>query len=215
MCNAYRLLTPTADLFEVFSHIRLPILKPDRSRLPNLEPREITRPTQTLPILRALDPAAPASGLELLEARWWLTPFFHKGPTAKDWKPMCTNARAETVATTATFREPYRRRRCLVPADGYYEWTGEKGAKTRWLFTRADGAMGCFAGLWDRWMGPDGPLDSFAVVTTAAGPDATKVHHRQPVWLDPEHWTRWLDLSTDAAALLTAGPAGVMRVEAG
>jgi putative SOS response-associated peptidase YedK len=202
LCNAYRLITPAFDLFEVFSQIRLPILKPDPSRRPNLEPREITRPTDSLPILRALDPAEPAAGLELVEARWWLVPFFHKGPTVKDWKPICTNARAETVATTPTYREPYRKRRCLIPADGFYEWTGEKGAKTRWLFTRPADEIWCFAGLWDRWTGPEGSLDSFTLVTTAAGPDVAPIHHRQPVLLEPAQWSRWLDLSADPAPLL-------------
>lgn len=213
MCNAYKLETPVADLFEVFSRVSLPILKPGRAELPNLPPLPMTRPTNILPIARPLDAADPAAGLELAEARWWLVPFFHKGPTLKDWKPMCTNARAETVATTATYREAFKRRRCLAPADGFYEWTGEKGAKTRWRFTLAEGPpLFAFAGLWDRWNGPDGPVDSFSILTTSAGPDAQPYHNRQPVILKQDNWSKWLDLTADPGPLMQPSPAGTLAV---
>jgi putative SOS response-associated peptidase YedK len=103
---------------------------------PNLEPREHIRPTNTAAIIRPLDAGDPGAGVEMVHARWWLIPFFQK-KGVKDWKPMCTNARAETVATTATFREPFRRRRCLAPATHFFEWTGEKAAKVMWRFTKA------------------------------------------------------------------------------
>jgi putative SOS response-associated peptidase YedK len=91
------------------------------SAIPNVEPREHIRPTNHAPIIRPLDPTDPFVGVELVDARWWLVPFFHK-KTVKEWKPMCTNARSETVATTAAFREPFKRRRCLVPATHFYEF---------------------------------------------------------------------------------------------
>ena len=124
----------------------------------------------------------------------------------------CTNARSETVASTAAFRESFRRRRCLVPADGFYEWTGDKGAKTKHLITAADGAWFCMAGLWDRAETADGPIESFTILTTAAGEDMTAIHDRQPVILDREDWARWLDLKADVADLFPARPAGALSV---
>ena len=80
------------------------------------------------PIVRPIEPANPANGVELVDPRWWLIPFFCKA-AIKDWNPMCANARAETVATTATFREAFKRRCCIVPATHIFEWTGPKSAK--------------------------------------------------------------------------------------
>ena len=211
MCNRYGYLAPVSRLADAFSEIRIPLVF-EGGAVPNLEPREHIRPTNNAPILRALDPADPAAGVTLVEARWWLIPFFHKG-AIKDWKPMCTNARAETVATTATFREPFRRRRCLVPATHFFEWTGEKGAKTMWRYTRVDADLFCFAGLWDRAHTTDGLVESFTILTCAPGPDCAPYHTRQPVILDPDQWGAWLDLAADARPLMRAGPAGTIRVE--
>lgn len=213
MCNAYRLITPAHLFYEALGELGLPLVRPDRARIPNLAARETARPTNSLPVLRPIDPAAPSAGLEMAELRWWLVPFFHKGPGVKDWKAMCTNARAETVATAATYREAYKRRRCLVPADGFYEWTGEKGAKTKWLFTLPDGAWFAFAGLWDRWNGPEGPVESFTILTTTPGPDAAPYHNRQPVILDRDALAQWLDLGADPTPLLGPSPAGALVVE--
>lgn len=126
---------------------------------------------------------------------------------------MCTNARAETVATAATFRESFKHRRCLVPASHYFEWTGQTGAKIMWKFTRAKRDLICFAGLWDRATTSDGVIESFTIITCAAGPDTSAYHPRQPVILDPENWTGWLDLRRDPADLLAPGPAGSIIVE--
>ena len=210
MCNAYRLITPLHQAFDVFSEIRLPVRIADPSRLPNA-PYEMIRPTNVVPILRPVDPASPDQGVELAMLRWGLIPWFHKGGV-KDWKFLCTNARSETVASTRTYRDAYRARRCLVPADGFFEWTGEKGAKIKWLFTRADGALFCFPGLWERWAAPEGELESFTLLTTAPGPDAEPYHDRQPVMLGPDAWRTWLDLAADPAGLLHADAAGSIAV---
>jgi len=207
MCNAYRLMASPHEIYERFAAAGLPLAGAEASGRPNLEPMSMTRPTQTLPILRPLNPETPGEGVELVKARWGLVPWFHKG-ALKDWKFLGTNARAETLSTARPFRDAYRRRRCLIPADGFYEWTGERGSKTRWLFTRPGVALWCFPGLWDRWVGPDGPLDSFTLVTTAPGPDAAPYHDRQPVILTPEGWRAWLNLAADPSPLLRAGPAG-------
>jgi len=209
MCNRYGYQAPVSRLADAFSEIRIPLVF-EGGAVPNVEPREHIRPTNSAPILRPVDPAQPSAGVELAELRWWLIPFFYKG-AVKDWKAMCTNARAETVATTATFREPFKRRRCLVPATHYFEWTGDKGAKTMWRFTRAGADLFCFAGLWDRAHTADGVVESFTIVTCAAGPDAAAYHTRQPVVLDPGQWGQWLDLGQDGRALLHAGPAGAIE----
>ena len=211
MCNRFGYLAPISRLVDEFSQTRLPLIFPDGA-LPNLQPREHIRPTDNATIVRPLDPAAPTDGVELVNARWWLVPFFHR-KAVKEWKPMCTNARAETVATTAAFREPFKRRRCLVPATHFFEWTGEKGAKTMWRFSRVGAEIFCFAGLWDRAHTTDGVLESFTIVTCAPGPDCAPYHTRQPVILEPDHWEAWLDLTADPAPLMRAGAGATIAVE--
>jgi putative SOS response-associated peptidase YedK len=210
MCNRYGYLAPVSRLVDAFSEIRIPLVFPGGA-VPNLPPRGHIRPTDTAAIVRPLAPASPLEGVQLTQARWWLVPFFHK-KSIKDWKPMCANARAETLATTATFREAFRRRRCLVPASHFFEWTGPKGAKVMWRFERTGADLFCFAGLWDRAETSDGTLESFTIVTTAAGTDCAPYHDRQPVILDPSQWARWLDLQADPAPLLRAGPSGLITV---
>lgn len=210
MCNAFRLRTPLSAIEADLSKLGLPLMFPGGA-MPNDWPEiEMTRPTNMLPVLRPVDPVQPAAGLSIVNKRWWLVPFFHRGET-KSWKAMCTNARAETVATSRTFKGPFERRRCLVPADAYYEWSGEKGEKTRWRFERADGDWWCFAGLWDRAETAEGSLESFAIVTTEAGPDSAEIHSRQPVILGKPDFTRWLDLSLDAAPILKPSPSGTLQ----
>jgi putative SOS response-associated peptidase YedK len=118
---------------------------------------------------------------------------------------MCTNARAETVSTTPAFRESFRRRRCLVPATHFFEWTGDKGAKVMWKFTLTGAEIFCFAGLWDRAETSDGAVESFTILTRAAGPDCAPYHTRQPVILDRHDWETWLNLAADPAPLLDVG----------
>jgi putative SOS response-associated peptidase YedK len=211
MCNRYGYLAPVSRLADEFSQIRIPLVFRDGA-IPNIEPREHIRPTNTVQIVRPLDRDRPRDGVELVDARWWLIPFFHR-KAVKDWKPMCTNARAETVATTAAFREPYKRRRCLAPATHFFEWTGEKGAKVMWRFTKADADLFCFAGLWDRATTEDGPIESFTILTCASGPDCQPYHNRQPVILEREQWATWLDLAADPAPILRAADAGTIHVE--
>jgi putative SOS response-associated peptidase YedK len=212
MCNRYGYQAPISRLVDEFSQTRIPLIFRDGA-VPNLEPREHIRSTDTAKIIRPIDPADPAQGVELADARWWLIPFFHR-KGVKDWKPMCTNARAETVATTATYRESYRRRRCLVPATHFFERTGEKGAKVMWKFTKAGSDLFCFAGLWDRCQTTDGPIESFSIVTCEPGPDCSPYHNRQPVILERDQCAGWLDLTTaDPMPILRAGEAGAIGVE--
>jgi len=201
MCGRYRDAGTWHGLVEQFDQRRIPIVFPDPGGAPNLPVNLDIRPTQDATILRA----APG-GVELVRARWWLVPHFHRGPL-KDWRFSTFNARAESVRTARSFRDGWRERRCLVAADGWYEWTGEKGAKTKWLFRPRDGAPMMLAGLWDRADTADhGPVESFAIVTQPAGAALNAYHDRAPVTLFGDDWRRWLH-EGDPADLLAADDA--------
>ena len=105
------------------------------------------------------------------------------------------NARSETVLEKPAFRTAFRRRRCLLPADGFYEWTrAEDGTRQPWFIHRVDGTPLAFAGLWDVWTRPDGErVRSAAILTTSANAIMAPVHDRMPVVLEPGHWGDWLD----------------------
>jgi putative SOS response-associated peptidase YedK len=193
-----------------FDALELPLMFP--AGAPNLEPQDNIRPTNRAPIIRPLDPAYPRGGLEIVQARWDLVPWFWKQPV-KAKKFLATNARSETVHTTAAFKEAFRRRRCLVPADGFYEWTGEKGAKTKWRFTTPGEDLFCIAGLWDRAETADGVIESFTMLTSAPGPDMRPYHDRQVVVLPRAAYADWLDLGANVTDLLSPPPAGAFAVE--
>jgi len=109
--------------------------------------------------------------------------------------PLLINARSETAAAKPAFRAALRRRRCLVPADGFYEWQRREGRKQPYHMRRRDGAPFALAGLWERWEGPDGAIDSCALLTTAANELMRPIHDRMPVILDPQTFDLWLDPS--------------------
>lgn len=208
MCNYFRHKRHSfVDWSEEFRRIRERLILPDP--LPNL--RDHVRPTDPVPTFRPLHAEAPAEGMELAVVRWDLVPYFWKKPLKG--KFLATNARSETVATTAAFKAAFARRRCLVPADAFHEWTGGKGAKTMWEITAAAQPWFCFAGLWDRAETEDGPVESCTILTTAAGPDMAAIHHRQPVILERGQWRTWLDLTADPAPLFAPGPPGTLRIE--
>ncbi len=159
----------------------------DVAERPNLSPRYNIAPSQQAPVVRA--DAAGGRTLGLL--RWGLIPSWAK--EAKIGYRMI-NARAETVAEKPAFRSAFRHRRCLVPADGFYEWRKQGTVKQPTRITRADGAPFAFAGLWERWRAPDGALiDSFTIITTAANELLRPIHERMPVILDPADFGPWLE----------------------
>lgn len=125
-------------------------------------------------------------------ARWGLVPYW-----AKEEKIgyKCIKARAETAATAPSFRQPYRRkRRCLVPVCGFYEWQKHPAGKIQYYITSADGSLLAFAGLWDIWRRPDGErLTTFAIITTHANELVRPLHNRMPVILEPESYRTWLE----------------------
>ena len=149
--------------------------------------------------------------------RWGLVPWWSKD--AKSGSRLF-NARSETVTTRASFREAFRERRIIVPADGFYEWRKTKtGAKQPHYFTRADGAPMAFAGLAERWRPKDAPtgtpyLRSCTVITAPGGADMDGIHDRMPVILDPATFDLWLDPanedSEELRALLRPPPAGTV-----
>ena len=187
---------------EEFSHIRLPLVFPEAHAAPNLEPQPEIRPTDPAPIFRARD-----GGVEMVSARWWLVPWWHKG-TVKEFKLATFNARSETVATSRTFRDAFKQRRCLVAAEGWYEWTAEKGQKTKWRFTPKDDAPICLAGVWDRCKTAGaGEVESFTIITQPAGSTLNVYHDRAPVVLQQRDWRAWLDLDADPRLLL--GPESI------
>ena len=178
MCGRYRRTKGYRYYMEELNDIRLPLRFPEPHAAPNMEPQLDLRPTEQAPIFRRRD-----DGVEMVNARWWFVPWWHKG-ALKEFKLSNFNAKSETVATSRTFREAFKQRRCLVPADGWYEWTGEKGAKTKWLFTPKGNAPICFAGLWDRCKTADaGEVESFTIVTQPPNADLLAYHDRAPVVL--------------------------------
>lgn len=181
------------------------------------------KPTNRMTMLRAIDPAEPMAGLEAVDRRWWLVPFFHKGDL-RAWRNMCTNARIETVDTLPTYREAYKRRRALIPITSFIEYDVAPGAKKsgpkrRWeaTWTPADDfdQVRYLAAVWDRCTPADMPegVESFAFVTGPPGPDVAAVHDREPAVLTFDAGLRWLDLSGPGkGALVTATPAGTYRL---
>jgi putative SOS response-associated peptidase YedK len=208
MCNYFRHKKyGLRDWTEDFSQLRVPLKFPDP--LPNI--RDAVRPTDPTPIFRPIDAAKPTDGLETAVIRWDLVPPFWVQPI-KAKKFLATNARSETVATQAAFKGAFSRRRCLVPADAFYEWTGEKGAKTMWEITVPSQPWFAFAGLWDLAVTADGPVESCTILTSAAGDEMAPYHSRQPVILPRDGWMRWLDLSADPTPLFAPGPSGTLSV---
>jgi putative SOS response-associated peptidase YedK len=205
MCGRYFLITPGDELKGQFGFVEQP----------NLAPRYNIAPTQEAPVLRQR--REPAGERTLQNLRWGLVP-----PWATDLKigAQMINARAETALDKPAFRNAFRRRRCLVPADGFYEWRQEGKEKRPYLIARRDGAPFAFAGLWERWTPkeptPGAPafVDSFTILTTTANALLRSLHERMPVILPREAHARWLD--PDAApeglrGVLVPAPEDLLR----
>lgn len=142
---------------------------------------------------------------------WGFLPHFTK-PLQGAPRPI--NARAETVATSPLFRSAYQGgRRCLIPADLFYEWHTGTNGRQPYAVARTDGAPMIFGGLWEGWRGPDGTIiRSFTIVTTVAGADIAALHERMPLILAPDDWPLWLgETDRDPARLLRPTPAGTLR----
>ena len=197
MCGRFSLFSPAPVLAEAF----------DLAGLPELAPRYNIAPTQPVAAVRAGE-----AGRQLVRLRWGLV-----APWAKDTKVAPINARSETAADKPLFRAALRKRRYLVPASGFYEWLALAGEKRKqpYCFRPGDERPWAFAALWERWQGPDGLVESCAILTTAANELVRPVHDRMPVILPERHWAAWLDPQVQGAAavvpLLWSYPAEAMR----
>ncbi|TAN54369.1 MAG: SOS response-associated peptidase [Betaproteobacteria bacterium] len=156
--------------------------------LPGVKPRYNIAPTTDVLIVRAADAAVQAALV-----RWGLVPRWAKDPAMG---AKLNHARAETVADKASFREALRKRRCLIPASGFYEWKAEGGRKQPYYVRPAQGELFAFAGLWEAWRGPDGVLETCTVVTTDANAAMQPVHDRMPVIVARRDYARWLDCAS-------------------
>jgi putative SOS response-associated peptidase YedK len=152
-----------------------------------LEPRYNIAPTTPVPACRMQEPDRK----ELTLLRWGLIPHWAK---QADGGYRMINARAETVAEKPAFRSPLRNRRCLIPADGYYEWKSMGGRKQPFYFSMKDGDPFCFAGLWERWQPAEGDaIETCTIITTGANALGAEVHHRMPVIVAPNDYELWLN----------------------
>jgi putative SOS response-associated peptidase YedK len=203
MCGRYTLATP--DLGRLRGRFALPESLEVRRRF-NVAPGD-----DVLAVIRRGEDGAAPEGTYL---RWGLVPFWASAPGEVAAKTI--NARAETVAERPAYRDAFERRRCLIVADGFYEWSG---GVPHWI-TRPGGEPFAFAGLWSSWR-PKGasrevePLRSCAIVTTAAAGPVRALHDRMPVILDPSHESLWTDPATsrDELQALMLEPAAAASLE--
>jgi putative SOS response-associated peptidase YedK len=155
--------------------------------LPSLSPRYNIAPSQPVTAVR-IPPSGGAREVVLL--RWGLIPSWAKDPSLGD---RMINARAETAAGKPAFRSAMRRRRCLVPASGFYEWKRTNGRKQPYCIRRGDGKLFAFAGLWESWEDPGGAaVESCALLTTSGNELLVSIHDRMPVIVSPTDYDLWL-----------------------
>jgi len=202
VCSRYSLTSPPEAVRNLFGC----------AAADDFPPRYNIAPTEPVIIVRQ----DPKGARELRLVRWGLIP-----PWVKDPREFATliNARAETAAEKASFRGAMRHRRCLVPASGFYEWTGERGAKQPHLIRLKDRDLFAFAGVWEAWLGADGSeIETMAILTTGANADMALIHDRMPVILDERDFDRWLDCRSgrteDVLDLVHPFPDGRMIVTA-
>lgn len=180
MCGRFTLRTPAKDVGQLFD-----------VNVPELEPRYNVAPSQDLPAVR-LDGQTGQREFALL--RWGLVPFWADDPKTGY---SLINARAETVAQKRSFRAAFRKRRCLILADGFYEWQKPdgktKGKKQPYFIHMVDDRPFAFAGLWERWKRDGEEVESCTIIVTEANDLVTPFHDRMPVILPPEDYDLWLD----------------------
>lgn len=188
MCGRFTLHTPESRIREVFNLERSPLL--------GLNPRYNIAPSQQVPIIRDTE-----AGLEMVMARWGLVPHWSKEPKSRY---STINARIESVAEKPTYRTPFKYRRCLIPADGFYEWKVVDGKKTPHYIRMRDEGVFAFAGLWDRWEGEAESLESCSIIVMPANDVMKSLHERMPAIVPQAHQNLWLDPRvTDKAEIMS------------
>lgn len=175
MCGRYALTSPPAVLAERFHLLWTP----------EFEPHYNIAPSQTIPVVRET-----GQGREMALLRWGLIPSWAKEASIG---MKLVNARGETLADKPAFRSAYRQRRCLIPADAFYEWKAIAGRKQPYCIRMRDGGPFGMAGLWERWKAPDGQtVESCAIVTVDANALIAELHERMPLILAPDDYDAWL-----------------------
>jgi putative SOS response-associated peptidase YedK len=188
MCGRFAFFSPTDAVAALFD-VEFPLA---------VEPHYNIAPTQYVVALRHAeskpDPTMSDSKPEPAMLRWGLVPAWAKDPVIGN---RMINARRETVAEKPSFRAAFKRRRCVILADGFYEWQKTADGKVPHFISLKSSAPFPMAGLWERWGEGDARIETCTIITTAAGPVITPLHHRMPVILTPENALRWIDPATD------------------
>lgn len=200
MCSRYSLTSPPEAVRAYFGY----------ANEADFPPRYNIAPTQPVAIVRN----DLKGRRELALVRWGLIPSWVKDP--REFSTMI-NARSETAAEKPSFRGSMRHRRCLVPTDGFYEWTGVAGAKVPHLIRPRTHGPFAMAGLWEHWLGGDGSeIETMAILTTSANATMAAIHDRMPVILAPDHFDVWLDCRPGSAEgilpLLHPAPDGLLEI---
>jgi len=199
MCGRYAITTPEA-MRVLFRYLNQP----------NFPSRYNVAPTQPVPIVRIVE-----AKRELALVRWGLIPAWVQDPRTCS---LLINARGESAAEKPAFRNAMKRRRCLFPADGFYEWKRERDSKRPYFVRLKSGQPMAFAGLWETWTGPNGEeMETAAIVTTTASRSIAHIHYRMPAIVAPEAFDFWLDPNVDAktaAAVIAPAPDALLQAYA-
>jgi len=198
MCGRYTVISTPEALRALFGY----------AEQPNFPPRYNVAPTQPIAIVRLVE-----GKRQFALVRWGLLPSWVKDPKTFT---LLINARGETAAEKPAFRAAMKRRRCLIPADGFYEWQATGDRKRPFYVHAKSGAPLAFAGLWETWTGPNGEeLETAAIVTTRANRTLSPIHERMPVIVPPDAFDLWLDGAnvdaTTAAALIQPAPDNLLE----
>jgi putative SOS response-associated peptidase YedK len=198
MCGRFTITHPNEALAALFDALAGNDLPP--------VPRFNICPTQPVAAVVSTD-----GQRRMRSMRWGFLPAWYKTPTDG---PLIINARSDTIATRPAFRAAVRERRCLIPASGFFEWTeGAAKARLPWYITRADGDPMAFAGIWQDWERDGQAMTTCAIVSTEAGPDMARLHHREPVTVARADWPLWLgEAGTGAALLMRPQAQGFFRM---
>ncbi len=182
MCGLYSFRRSPEEARSLFNYIEQP----------DFPPRQYVTPLSPMAIVRQGNDGIPHFTL----VRWGFIPSWVKQPAPG--KPLI-NARSETILEKPSFKNAIRRRRCLIPADGFYEWQGDvPGKKQPYFIHRPDHSLMAFAGIWEHWMGADGSeLETAAIITTEANALVATIHTRSPVIIHPDDFESWLDCASE------------------